>query len=332
LVGSIPLANSRQVLETVSAELGPLAPRIPDGETGDRSIWIQFQKQSMDKATNLVKVREFTLAPEIVQPIYKVAAPGEPVVFGDLRYAREAIRSYGEFAELKAEGVVPAETRFQVSLPTPLAVTAGFIEESSQQQVEAAYEARLLAELDEIVSTVPAEALSIQWDVAYEVIFLAGWTGSRYFDQSRSALLERLIRLGNAVPSGVELGYHLCYGDPGHKHLIEPEDLGLCVDISNALAEGVRRPIQWIHMPVPRDRADDAYFAPLRGLRKAPSTEISIGLVHYTDGVEGARRRLEVAKRFLPTFGVAAECGFGRRSPAVVRDLLVIHRQVAMLD
>jgi len=42
LVGSVPLANAREVFETVSAELGPCVCRIPDGETGDRSNWIQF--------------------------------------------------------------------------------------------------------------------------------------------------------------------------------------------------------------------------------------------------------------------------------------------------
>jgi hypothetical protein len=44
-----------------------------------------------------------------------------------------------------------------------------------------------------------------------------------------------LIALGEQVPAGVELGYHLCYGDPGHKHLVEPVDLALCVEISNEL-------------------------------------------------------------------------------------------------
>jgi hypothetical protein len=26
------------------------------------------------------------------------------------------------------------------------------------------------------------------------------------------------------VPAEVELGLHLCYGDPGHKHVVEPKD------------------------------------------------------------------------------------------------------------
>ena len=40
-------------------------------------------------------------------------------------------------------------------------------------------------------------------------------------------------------------------------------------------------------MPVPRDRSDDAYFAPLTRLKLKPGTQLCLGLVHYTDGDRG---------------------------------------------
>ncbi len=101
------------------------------------------------------------------------------------------------------------------------------------------------------------------------------------------------------------------------------------MDLANALTAGVRRPLTWVHLPVPRDRTDDAYFAPLRALRLSPETELYLGLVHYTDGVEGTRRRLEAARRIMTGFGVATECGMGRRSPATIPDLLATHAAVA---
>src|SRR3546814_15308841 len=70
-----------------------------------------------------------------------------------------------------------------------------------------------------------------------------------------------LIKRGNRVPMPVHLGYHLCYGDFRHKHGIEPRDMGNMVMIANALSQGLARPMNWIHMPVPRDRDEDAYFA-----------------------------------------------------------------------
>jgi hypothetical protein len=44
-------------------------------------------------------------------------------------------------------------------------------------------------------------------------------------------------------------------------------------------------------MPVPRNRDDHAYFLPLHDLRISPETELFLGLVHDSDGTEGARRR-----------------------------------------
>ena len=82
-------------------------------------------------------------------------------------------------------------------------------------------------------------------------------------------------------------------------------------------------------MPVPRDRHDDAYAAPLKDLKLNPETELYIGCVHHTDGVEGTVGRLETAEQFASDFGIATECGFGRRDPNTLPELLDIHAEVA---
>ena len=63
--------------------------------------------------------------------------------------------------------------------------------------------------------------------------------------------------------------------------------MGDMVDVANDLCARIRRPIELIHMPVPRDRSDDAYFEPLRRLSLTPQTELCLGLVHHTDGIAG---------------------------------------------
>jgi hypothetical protein len=78
---------------------------------------------------------------------------------------------------------------------------------------------------------------------------------------------------------------------------------------------GLERPLQWLHLPVPVDRTDDGYFQPLAGLPVDGETEVYLGLVHFRDGVEGTRARIGTALRHLPEFGVATECGLGRRPP-----------------
>lgn len=138
-----------------------------------------------------------------------------------------------------------------------------------------------------------------------------------------------LVDLGNRVPADVDLLYHLCYGDSNHRHVVEPTDMGDMVDFANRLSRRIARPVQLIHMPVPRNRADDAYFAPLQRLDLRPETELCLGLVHYTDGVEGTRRRIAAAQRHVKDFSIATECGFGRRDPATIPELLRIHAAVA---
>ena len=69
------------------------------------------------------------------------------------------------------------------------------------------------------------------------------------------------------MPADIELLFHFCYGDSNHKHVVEPTDMADMVELANRLSAGIKRPIELIHMPVPRGRADDAYFAPLKALK-----------------------------------------------------------------
>src|SRR5207237_5530281 len=116
----------------------------------------------------------------------------------------------------------------------------------------------------------------VQWDGRWARKPFPGM--DRYFG-------ETFARLAAAVPNDVELGFHLCYGDLDAKHFVEPVDATKMVEIANALTTAVRRPITYIHMPVPIDLSDDAYFQPLANLKLSPGTELYLGLVH-ADGVE----------------------------------------------
>jgi hypothetical protein len=111
--------------------------------------------------------------------------------------------------------------------------------------------------------------------------------------------------------------------------VVEPTDMADMVELANRLTDAMTRPIELIHMPVPRDRSDDAYFAPLKALKLKQQTKLALGLVHHTDGVEGSRRRLAAAERVVKDFAIATECGFGRRRPETIPELLRIHAQLA---
>ncbi len=44
---------------------------------------------------------------------------------------------------------------------------------------------------------------------------------------------------------------------------------------------------------------------------------------------KGARRRVQTAHQYRSDFGIAAECGFGRRPAETIPELLRMHREVA---
>jgi hypothetical protein len=330
LVGSVLLSSAQQVFETVGAELGTFVKRIPDGETGPRSMWILCQAEPVKNAQGLEVGGERQLQGGIRNPRYKIedGLKPEDVKFGRLGYADNARESYKIFKRLQGLGKIPANVRFQVCLPTPLCVVFAFFVESEVRRIWPIYERRLLEELDEIAATIPHDDLAIQIDIASEIhtfIEVPELQKAYPIDE----LIDSFARIGNRVPADVELGIHLCYGDPGHKHIREPTDTGKMVDVYHRLAAAIHRPITWVHMPVPRDRDDDPYFQPLRDLRLKSGTELYLGLIHLTDGIEGAKRRAAAAKKVVADFGVATECGFGRRPPETIPELIRLHRAVA---
>jgi methionine synthase II (cobalamin-independent) len=193
--------------------------------------------------------------------------------------------------------------------------------------IEIAYEKAMLREVEKICRAVPHRDLCIQWDVCVEMILWDGrWPGARNpFPDPAAEIMARMKRISTAVPQDVEIGFHLCYGDWEAKHFIEPLDAGKLVEFANALFRSVTRPIAYIHMPVPVDRSDDAYFQPLQNLKLPSGTDLFLGLVH-ADGVVRTKERIAAASKYVPEFGIATECGMARcKTPEVVRTLLEIH-------
>lgn len=325
LVGSVPLGDAESVFRTASAALGPDLARLPDGETGVRKDWIAWQYAVLASTPGLAPVpapdRGY-LRRQLVHLEGGRAAPR----FGPLGYADAALASFKVFARLQGEGVIPPAMRFQVSLPTPIAPVVVFVEEGDRAIVEPAYERQLLVELRRIVEGIPHGRLAIQWDVAVEVALLEHvWPP--HFADLEGGVRDRLERLGAALPGDVSLGYHLCYGDFGHRHFMSPADASTLVRLANQIA-GFARPPDWIHMPVPLPWSTPAAYAPLADLHLPSDTRLYLGLIHLADGLEGARRRIALVADLVRRFGVATECGWGRRRPETIPALLELHAAV----
>lgn len=348
LTGSVALGSREEVMSSAARLLGPSLPRISDGELFEDgthrsyTLWQRFHVENdalfeddPDEAQHGGRITRGTETARMRLPPRRRLRAGiadADIRFGPTRHAEHAISAYGLLSRLKSEGVVRPETRLQVTFLTTAAFLNAHVVAADHARVEGPYRAALFAEVARIAEAVPHGELCIQWDVSTEMAQLEGVRDAYFaqgFEAVRDGVVARLARHCDAVPEGVELGLHLCYGNAGHRHWMEPADTGKMVDLFNRLRRAAHRRIDYVHMPVPIARDDEAYFAPLAGLERDPGTTLYLGLLHWADGVEGANRRIAAAGRFVDAFGVASECGLGSRTPDETRTMLHLTAEVA---
>lgn len=340
LVGSLNLANRDEVFAEVATRLRDDIRSVPDGETGERGTWVTWGARRFESMPELRKIDEMVFnSPTLGQFSHWIFAPHDEVDlaevdFGSFGYVDEAVRSYRVFAEAREAGRFAPETRFQVSLPTPMMFAMGF--PKHRLSALAALERAMGAEIDALLAAIPAEDLAIQWDVAGETQiqeqFLTGdhvWAAEDRWPLDE--VTESIARVSERVPEAALLGAHFCYGDAEGEHLLQPRDLSVCVALANSASEVIARRLDWVHMPVPIDRSDEPYFQPLANLRLSPATQLYLGLLHKEDGIDGARRRIAVATSFIQEFGLATECGMGREPRDRIPELLDLHHEAALL-
>lgn len=329
LVGSIPLETARQVFETFGRPLGPHLASMPDGEVGFRRHWVSrvhFQVFAIHPDIEVLQRPRPDNGVERLNPHdvsdswrFKVKDGVQRIRFGErgwrLGFARDAVNSYELFRALQDKGVLPAHLRFQVSIPTTNSAAPPriFADSGSCEKVRAGYAEALEAELQKILEHIPHRDLAIQWDCTTEL--QEAYKGALDVQISQ-------VKLSSLLPRDVALGFHLCFGTLGGWPRFAPDDLGGAVKLANAFIQNAGRKVNWMHIPV-LDRADDAFFAPLKALTPE-GARVYLGMVHNMDGFAN---RVATARRYLNDFGVGAFCGFGRMAPSEMPRVLEEHAQ-----
>ena len=228
LVGSVPMANSEEVFETVSMALGPRIKRLPDGETGKRGDWITWlepvfaDNPAFQKSGEFFRVHasgtgreRYTLRPGFT---------ADDVRFDNLFYADIARQSYADFKRLKDAGRIPGGTKFQVDLVPAHSVIWLFLVDSLHATIDPLYNEAVKREVDKIAAAIPHDELAIQFDVASAVFARLERNEASSYGRTKAEMQETfgniVVDLGNRVPADVDLLYHLCYGE------LEPSSRG----------------------------------------------------------------------------------------------------------
>ncbi len=337
LVGSIPFDTAEQAFCDFGRPLGPALKAMPDGEVGPRKHWISrihYQVLAGHPELDILRYPAPENGVERRNPrnagdsyLFKVKDGVERVRFGDtgwrIGYARDAINSYYVFKTLRGRGELLPDLRFQVSLASAVSALPPriFPNPSDVEKVRPGFIEALAAEVATIVKHIPSADLAIQWDCATEVQDSYGAVAGLPIEGRIERNVDQFRTLNRGIPDNAKLGYHFCFGTLGGWPRFSPDDLSATVDLANATIEASGRRVDWIHIPVLPD-VNESFFSPLKNL-KPRGARVYLGVIHHMDGF---MERVALARKYLPEFGVAAYCGFGRvppeQMPAILHDHL----------
>jgi hypothetical protein len=336
LVGSVPLETAEEVFRTFGGPLGPYLGAIPDGEVGERRWWVIRLAYQVFNGHPELEVLRRPAADQGVERLvprnlsdswqFKVKSGVEAVRFGHpgwrLGFTGDAINSYFVFRKLRQEGVLPKSVRFQIALPlVNSVVTKGtFPVNGDLEKVRPGYEAALAAEIKKIVEKLPADDIAFQWDCSWEITDVYGAIKGLDPQGAIERNIGQIARLSRVVPEQTQLGIHFCFGTFGGWPRFAPDTLDAAVDLANAAVVRAGRRVDWIHIPTLNTTKED-FYAPLASLRPN-GARVYLGLIHSMDTFQ---QRFDVARAYLPDFGLAAFCGFGREAASTLPSILDDH-------
>jgi hypothetical protein len=337
LVGSLPADSTETALRAGAELFGDMVFALPDGETGPRAAWVGFEREQLVRPHPDVETIELTASPTGIPrhayetPVFRIRDGVTKLSWEAWPRIDDAISSYGQFRELRAEGVIPRGLRFQVGLPFPSSALNGFKADFARDYPvgERGFEDLVGRELRRLTSEIPPGDLAIQWDVCYEVLDIEGvlaWTA----DGAWERFTGPVARLTRQIPEDVLVGYHFCYGTFPEWPMYEARDMSVIVEMANHAVANSGRTVDWLHLAGPRylRSEDESFFSPLADLAPGDA-RVFLGIVLPVDGVPGLKRRRATASRFLSDFGVAMYCGFGRQPGSDGMETMREHRHVA---
>ena len=329
LVGSIPLDTPAEVFHAFAPALGQWLDYLPDGEVGERRYWIDGlayrvlnghpELETLARpAPDADGVEQWRPQGIHDQFRFRVKDGVDQVRFGDpgwrLGYTRDAVNSYFVFRQLKKDGVIPAHVRFQVCMPLSYsAVTSFFPDRKDHPRIVPGITSALRAEVEELVRHIPPGELAIQWDLAVENRHLEpalAQGGAQAARDVAARMAEPAAEICAAIPPGVALGYHSCYGTLDGWPARQPPDVTGSVLLLNACIAAYGRSVEFLHMPT-LAAADADYFAPLRDLNFGDS-RLYLGAIHHMHDGDGLKAQIDAVRAHISDFGLAAPCGFGR--------------------
>lgn len=348
LPGSVLLSTAEDAFRWAGENYGPWLRRVSDGETGERSHWIQSQTKQFEENPTLALAE-----PNPARPFGRaMLKEGVEPAFDRFGYADWAKTSYEAFARARDAGVLPKGIRLMVAMPHPMDTCWIMCQADAFGQIYPAYEAQALASVREVTDAIPHGDLTIQWDMPLASLVWADSAPNLF--ASKQDMLDAVVRTAEVVAPDVELGFHLCYGDrtppvftgdapelaganEALKVVYERPDASSLASLVNELAKTVSRPIAYFHLPTDAGWLEPHHYESLKDLKIAPGTEMHVGVVALRvdgnlpveEGVIRSRQRANAARSVLGNVGLSSSCGLGRHTPEQFEAATTLIRELA---
>jgi hypothetical protein len=317
LVGTLPGDTTEDAMRTALERVGPHLRSLPDGETGDRRVWIVGLIESFRGHPDLEVAREGDWSDYQHQLNYRVRRGhqlrGDALDLGYLASYRGSRPVFDRLA-----GAAGARPAFQVGIPGDLDLAMFTLGPTRLLGHRRPFTEATVRELTAIHRESGGDVV-FQVEVPAETVFVAkaGPLGGL----AAGRLAAGITRLAAAAPEGARFGIHLCLGDLGHRALGVLHSTRPLVVLANAIARGwpAGRTLEYVHAPLAAGElpppTDPAFHAPLGALRLPAGTRFVAGFLHEARGVDEQRALLATIEAAVGhQVDVAAACGLGRRT------------------
>jgi len=173
LNGSLPFERTNEAFAFIGESLQPWVKRVPDGEPGDRVNWVLTQAAHFFENPALEPAPP---NPGVNRPLVQIRDfGGSGIAFRPFAYADYASQSYPLFQDARRRGLLTPESKFLISLPTPLNAIFFFVDFKDQAAVLPVYTAQAKVAVKDILARIPHEDLAVQWDLPIELATIQGW-------------------------------------------------------------------------------------------------------------------------------------------------------------
>jgi hypothetical protein len=328
LVGSLPGADAEEAMRSALGQLGPLLPRLPDGETGDRRNWIIHIIESFGSHPDLELVKRGDWSDYDRIPRLRIRKGHQLYGAGlDFGHVAAVEASLPAFDRLSAE-FGRDDLAYQVGVPGDFDMAMFTLGPAAALRHRRPFTEATVSEIRRIHAILGERAV-FQLELPAELVLLTR-VPARGRPAAARLIARRISALAAGAAEGTRFGVHLCLGDMNHRALGRLSDAMPLVLLSNALSAAWprARPLEYVHAALAAaDRPpplDPAFYAPLGRLRLPAQVRFVAGFAHEDQSLDDQLTIRSILDDRLDDrpggpADISTACGLGRRSPAAAK-------------